>query len=224
MDIDRRVFVKGIVLTSFAGLTINSSLVSLVRAALSTETNSPGRTAALVSDGVRRSSFLQGIAMTPGGAKAEVLTTDLSLAFLKQLNLLLRSEGPARIVGLVDDASSAWMVQIARGANARVPWLGQHFASAEQTRHRIISTDSSARGIVEPAQQSHAPLTMLDASREGALTGSEQCPGILGLLLASCGSQDLGDTQLPATNLKGRPLSGTFASIVIETDGDHKDG
>jgi hypothetical protein len=52
-----------------------------------------------------------------------------------------------RVIGLVDDASGALILSLARSAGARLNWSGQHLTEAGHSRHRLSATTESGACI-----------------------------------------------------------------------------
>jgi hypothetical protein len=138
MDLNRRTFLKGLALSGLAANTPAFASGTI----LSSKTYLP--ITALISGAPEESIFLTGARLAQqqhSPYPITVLRSDLRLDFLQSLYTLL-SDKSVHIVGLVDDAIAAIIVNLARSADARFHWLGQHTASAEYSRHNVLTADS----------------------------------------------------------------------------------
>jgi hypothetical protein len=220
MDADRRQFLKGMALTGLAGASLNRPL--LARAAADGQSARP--TLVLVNGTAERSAFVHGIrAANPAGLSMQ--RADLGLEFLQHLKSALESGQASRVIGLVDDASGALIVDLARSSGARLQWLGQHTLNAGQSRHRVLG-GALARGCAvqlgrqlnacgeafslnEQRVDGRAPLRLAADSRVG--NGSGDWAATLGFVLAAPGAvAPRFGTALP-------PLTGHFVSFSFET-------
>src|SRR5690625_3597332 len=146
MALNRRAFLKGLALSGLAVTT--PALAS--RNVLSSNLHSPKKgtelpIVALVSGALEESAFLTGARFAQQQQHSNfnpiaVVRSDLGVSFLQSLYALLSGE-PTRIIGLVDDASAAIIINLARTADVRMHWFGQHAASAEYSRHNILTAD-----------------------------------------------------------------------------------
>ncbi len=119
MNIERRVLLKGMALGGLAGVAMSSSGLTMANRVMGSQAHPVLPTLALVSGEVAESAFLQGISASPAGGQVKVQRTDLGLSFMLGLDKRLRSGQPQRIIGLVDDASAALIIDLARSAGAR---------------------------------------------------------------------------------------------------------
>ena len=131
MNVERRTVLKGLALSSLAGIAMGSSGLTMAHSVLAAQARPVLPTLALVSNEAAESIFLQGVNASPAGKQVKVQRTDLSLDFMLGFEKRLRSGQPQRIIGLVDDASAALIIDLARSAGARVQWLGQHCAQGQ---------------------------------------------------------------------------------------------
>ncbi|WP_045835765.1 hypothetical protein [Hyphomicrobium sp. 99] len=232
MDVERRSVLNGIALTSLAGVTLNSPVLALANAMPGDQAQPTRPLLTLISGTVERSGFLQGIAAAPQGKIVEVQRTDLSVGFVQAFNQWLRSEWPIRVIGLVDDASGAFIVQLARSAGARLQWLGQHSTDGGHSRHRVLSTEAADCCSAQLGQQLRSCGTpyRLDEQRinsaklhwelpaqlqERAAIEASQWPATLGFALASVGSSQA--ASAPLVDADTLPLLGSFVSFSIES-------
>lgn len=225
MSVDRRFVLKSMVLGGAAGVVLSRSVPALggmppphggIRSAL-----------ALVGSGVAEAAFLQG-ARAAAGAQLRVQPMDRGLGFMLDFEQRLRAGRPLRVIGLLDDAAATLVLDLARSAGARIPWLGQHTAEAGSTRHRLLNTDlaegctrqlsrllhacgagftldEERQGSVAPARQLAGP------ARNGA--GSAQWAAGVGYLLAAL---DTHSSMTPRVSVQGTLPSGSFVSFSIE--------
>ena len=133
METNRRHVLKGMALSSIAGFAISDSTRTLASA-----TSSP--LAVLINDDAVGALFLRG-AVAANGSSRPLQSRGCDVHFMLDLERRLRSRDAMRIIGLLDDASGTLVVDVARSAGARVPWLGQHSAHAGYTRHRLLHAE-----------------------------------------------------------------------------------
>ncbi|AOE83194.1 hypothetical protein [Pseudomonas sp. TCU-HL1] len=225
MNIERRTLLKGMALGGLAGAAMGASSLAMTKAMLGGQTQ-PLPTLVLVDGQAAGNAFLAGVGASAAAGKAEVQRTDLGLDFVLGLQKRLLSGQPQRIIGLVDDASAALILDLARSSGARVQWLGQHSALAGGTRHQLLSADSAQGCALRLGQQLHAcgggfslsgehplggrPLKLASAARSG---GSAQWAASLGHSLASLGTADSGAAPGLASQLPA--LAGQFVSFSI---------
>ena len=229
MNIERRLLLKGMALSSLAGMVVSSSGLTMANTVLGAQARPALPTLALVSGEVAESAFLQGINASPAAKQVKIQRSDLSLDFILSLEKRLRSGQPQRIIGLVDDASAALIIDLARSAGARVQWLGQHRATANASHHRLLSAEAASDcapqlglnlnacgtgfSLIEQRIHGHqAPLQASAAPRNNA--GSEQWAATLGYTLAALGTANVGQAPLVAS--RPSPLTGNFVSFSIE--------
>lgn len=229
MDVERRFVLNGMAAIGLAGLTLANPVRSLANSAAPDPSRPSRPTLVLISRDVERSAFLAGIAASAAGEAVQVLRASIDLAFLQSLDQMLRAEPPLRMIGLVDDASAALIVELARAAGARQQWLGHHSAGPGQSRHSLLSVDLAQGCAGQLSQQLNAcgeafnlderHLDNARASFEGAAQtwggGGTIWPAHLGYLLAS-----LGEAQAPpfdARMFSADPLSGHFVSFSIQS-------
>jgi hypothetical protein len=229
MHVTRRSFIKSVALGGFAGVLMARPGRTLARAAAGVRTRP---VLALVSGVAERSAFLQGIAETVPGEFLQVQRADHGMGFVRDFNQLLRSGQPTRIIGLVDDASAALIVELARASGARVPWLGYHAASSGHSRHRLLSTESTrgcairlgrqlsayGAGFSLSEQRPHHAETSFELAarpRNGAAGDSDRWAAALGFILAAPDTAQSAWAP-PATGTRP-PLAGNFVSFAIET-------
>lgn len=200
MNVTRRFILKGIALGGLAGTAMGRLDLSLADSAPAAQIRPARPTLVLVSGEAEHSGFLRGIAAALPGGQPRVQRTDLGMGFIRNLNQLLRAGQAVRIVGLVDDASAALIVELARASDARLQWLGCHSAEAGQSRHRPLG-DNAFSGL--------AARLYDDAARD-----SGQWTATLGFALASPG---IGQTATAPVLAAQPPLTGHFVSFAIET-------
>jgi hypothetical protein len=66
---------------------------------------------------------------------------------MQSLRELLRSDSPVQIIGLVDEGTGAFIIQISRASGARPPWLGQHAAIGPHVRHHIMQARQTGHTV-----------------------------------------------------------------------------
>jgi hypothetical protein len=141
----------------------------------------------------------------------------------------LKNACVAAIIGLVDDASAALIVDLARSAGARVQWLGQHRATPHASQHRLLSAEAASgcapqlglslnacgSGFSLTEQRMHSLQAPLQASATARnRDSSDQWAATLGYTLAALGTTS--DRQAPLIARRPVPLTGNFVSFSIE--------
>ena len=225
MTVDRRFVLKGMVLGGAAGLVLSRSVPVLGSVPPAQGDIRP--TLALVGSGAAESAFLQGAAAA-AGPHLRVRQLERSLDSMLDFERRLRTE-PMRLIGLLDDASAALLLDLARSAGARVQWLGQHSVEGGSTRHRVLNTDLAEGCSRQLSRQLHAcgaGFTLYE-ERQGSAAPSRQLAGParrgahsaqwaagVGYLLAALGSRPTG---IPPILAQSAPTSGSFVSFSIES-------
>lgn len=229
MSVNRRFVLKGMALGSAAALALGGSAQALADIATAPAGNAVATPAlVLVNGGAAEADFLHG-AGAALGSQMRIQRVGSDLAFMLDFERQLRSGQPLRVIGLLDDACAALVVDMARSAGARIQWLGQHTAAAGLTRHRLLNTDiaegcsrqlsrqlhacGAGFSLSEERQNSVAPPRQLAATpRRGNPSG--QWASSLGYLLASLGTgQRMSSPRAPAAS---EALTGSYVSFSIE--------
>lgn len=239
MDPNRRTFLKGVALTSLAVATpgfASGNILSDKANLLNGGTNLPITT--LINGLPEESAFLAGIRCAQQQQRSNdpirVQRCDRGLNFLQSLQTLLHSGRPTEIIALVDDASAAIIVDLARSAGVRMHWLGQHAVSAGQSRHSILTTDSGYGRGLRLAQQLNAggsgfsltdepPMAAgPDGLRRMAFT-TQQAPqngswaASLGFALTSLAANPIAQPAGATSSAVSTPLLGNFVSFSFQT-------
>lgn len=218
MDVDRRQFLKSMALAGLAGASLHRPIVAMAAA----EGQSTRPITVLVNGTVERSGFVHGVrAATPA---VSLLRADLGLDFLRHLKSVLESGQAGRVIGLVDDACGALIVDLARASGANLQWLGQHAADAGRSRHRVLGgqladgcavrlgehldTCGGNFDLSERRVGGGTPLQFSADLREGNYEGD--WTAALGFALAAPGA--VAPRFRPAP-----PLTGHFVSFLLET-------
>ncbi|MCK0509660.1 hypothetical protein [Aromatoleum buckelii] len=229
MSVNRRFVLKSMALGSIAGVTMGSAV-----RALAAGTAAPSATAAarpvlaLANEGAAQSIFLYG-ALAAGGPRLQVQRVGCDPGFMLDFERQLRSRQPMRVIGLLDDASAALLVDIARSGGARMQWLGQHTVEAAFSRHHLLDTDSAEGCSQQFSRQLQAcgagfslneerqngpigPRRMSGPSRSAGQ--SAQWASSIGYLLASLGTRTT--LTAPLAPVASTPITGSFVSFSIE--------
>jgi hypothetical protein len=226
---DRRSIIKGMALCGLAAPLLGTIPQVLAGGSDPGETPAALPTWALVPGDGTASPFLQGVrAGTPASA-LQVSPASGEVAFLLGFERRLRQGPPLRVIGLLEDAVATPLLDAARGAGTRLPWLGQHTAEAGRTRHRLWTTAMAtgcARQLGRHLQACGADFVLDEECADGnpavrQLAGPgrsdahpDQWAAGIGCLLASMGQRDaaLPPLRRPRT---GAPLAGSFVSFLI---------
>ena len=229
MSVDRRFVLKGMAWGSLAGLTMGASLPSLAGVSGAPGAGAGSRPVlALVGRETADSAFVEGVRAS--GNPMQLHKMDSSLSVMQQLDMQLRSGKPMHIIGLLDDATAALVIDQARSAGARVNWVGQHMASAGQSRHHLLNTSLAEGCSRQMSRQLHACGAGFSLSEERSgsaaparqlagpartMAHSEQWAASLGYLLGSLGVRR--PAMAPLVTDNRMPLNGSFVSFSIET-------
>jgi hypothetical protein len=210
MDINRRVVLQGIALTSLTGLATPAWTTPF-------STDAPPLFV-LVNDDRAGRMFLRGAAQARHSLAAMTVSTDLTA--MLDLERLFRRNAGRRIVGLLDDASGTLAVDLARSAGASVTWLGYHAAQGDFSRHRLLNIESA-----DPWAQSFGQHLVACGNAFELITRSQHvcqprpaAPSVswasmLGRTLASLHSQPVTALPDPADNAA---MDGQFVSFLVE--------
>ena len=212
MSIKRRSVLKGLALGGLAGMTPVSASLASMGTFIRIPTRKP--LLVLVSSAEAEAAFAAGAQANPSAGAATVLRTGHGLEFISALQRQLNASNNERIIGLVDDASGALIMDLARSAGARLIWSGQHVTEGGQSRHRlsVVSDATDCMGqfaslIDGCSRQSSLPEQTLAAGRQWA--------SALGFSLAS---PDPGRRYLRAAPpVRAAALTGHYVSFSIET-------
>nr|MBO2488679.1 hypothetical protein [Gammaproteobacteria bacterium] len=130
----RRAVLKSLAISS-AGLAM-----ARPRGTVASASGDGRRLLALVNDDPAGAAFLRG-AMAAGAVllQARIISSDVQA--LLALERELRQADGLRVIGLLDDATGTLVVDLARGAGARISWLAQHATSTEGSRHLVFDID-----------------------------------------------------------------------------------
>lgn len=226
MSVNRRFVLKGMALSSIAGLAINSSVRALAGTTATAPTaNTSAPVLVLLNEGAAESGFLYGTTAA-SDSQLTVQRVGADLGFVLNFERQLRSGQPMRVIGLLDDASATLLVDIARSAGARMQWLGQHTANLRFTCHHLLSTalaESCSLQLTRQLQACGAGFNLQEERQSGLMTSrllaaptqqDNQWIPSLGYLLASLGA----DAAVPAPMMPvgSKPLTGSFVSFSIE--------
>lgn len=228
MNVERRSLLKGMALGGIAGVALSSSGLSLANSVLGRHVPAQAASLALVSAEVAGSAFVQGLQASPAAPPLQVMPAALDLTALLALQQRLGSGQPQRLIGLLDDASAALLVDLARSVGARVQWLGQHSSVAGRSQHRLLSAQTThgcalqlgqqlhtcGQGFSLHEQRLHTPTPTLQLASARHSQGSDQWAATLGYALSVLGSTDTGQAPLVAS--RPATLTGTYMSFSIE--------
>ncbi|NBF12727.1 hypothetical protein [Pseudomonas sp. Fl4BN1] len=228
MNIERRSLLKGMALGGLASVTVTGSGLSLANSVLGSPSGKVLPTLALVSTAVADSAFVQGINASSVARQVSVQRCEGNLDFILALQQRLGSGQPQRIIGLLDDASAALVLDQARSAGARLQWLGQHHSDARTSRHQLLSAEAANGCALQLGLQLNACGAGFSLSEQRLLAqpafqasarardprSAEQWAATLGYNLAQLARGTLGEA--PLASPRATPLSGHFVSFSIE--------
>jgi hypothetical protein len=226
MPMNRRTVIQGIALGSVAGFALDSVARD---SAFRAENPATAPLLALVSASSSvGAQFLSGVHAS-GAWPVQAASIGDELHSMLELERHFRSLTGARIVGLLDDATGTLVVDLARGAGARLQWLGQHTSQATLSRHHFVHARDAAPGIQWLARQMQscgAPFHIADQSYGDRAARYQwrdlrssnvpfvSWPAAIGQLLGTFNRAPAVDA--PATSDTG-PVDGRYVSFLIET-------
>ncbi|NMG53805.1 hypothetical protein [Aromatoleum aromaticum] len=229
MSVNRRFVLKSMALSSIAGVTMGSAVRAFAAATAGSSATAAARpVVALANEGAAESIFLYG-ALAASDTRLQVQRVGRDPGFVLDFERQLRSRQPMRLIGLLDDASAALVVDMARSGGARVQWLGQHIAEAGFSRHHLLNTDSAegcsqqfsrelqacGAGFSLNEERQNGPIVPRRMSGPSRGTGqSAQWASSIGYLLASLGTRMTLTAPLAPT--ASAPITGSFVSFSIE--------
>lgn len=124
MNTTRRHVLKSML--TVAGVSGTALPLGLSAAAVAEAVTNQKSTVVVVSPDYVGQQFLSGFQAQRSAHVAQVLDSSTDLSFIQQLQQVLQAKSAHRVVGLVDDASATLIMDLARSANARLIWEGQH--------------------------------------------------------------------------------------------------
>ena len=218
MDVDRRQFLKSMGFAGLAGASRHRPLWAMTAA----EEQSTRPITVLVTGTAERSGFIHGVhAANPA---VSLLRADLVLDFIRHLKNVIESGRAARVIGMVDDACGALIIDSVRTSGAKLQWLGQHAVDAGRSRHRVLGGALADSCAIRFGEQLDAcggnfnltgqrlggdtPLQLAADLREGKHEGD--WTAALGFALTAPGA------AVPRFR-PAAPLMGHFVSFLLET-------
>lgn len=154
MTMSRRTILKRLAFGGAAAPVLTRSLPSLAAAA--TDVSTAPATLLLVPAGTRGNAFEQGARAAIGDARLVVQEARIDLAFLREIEAVVRRGMQTRVIGLLDDAVATPLLDVARGAGVPLFWLGHHNVGREGARHRCqptAGTEACARFLAVGGEQ-----------------------------------------------------------------------
>lgn len=145
MDVKRRNLLKGITATAAVSMVaprvvfadpIEQALVTLRETSAGDLVQKP--VIAVAIESFKNSAFME--AIRTAKPKAEVILDGLDFSALQKL--LTQREN--NLVGIIDHANAAVLVQLSRHYDAKIHWLGQHGIYEHSTSHNIFKSGDSA--------------------------------------------------------------------------------
>jgi hypothetical protein len=227
MDLKRRTLLKGITATAAVSLVashvtfanpIEDGLVSLRKSSASKITDKP--ITGVVSQAYKNSAFAQGL--ESAHPTKTVLLDQVNLAILTEL----LSQTSTNLVGIIDHANAAVLVQLTRTYNAKIHWLGQHSLQPNGNSHNILrsgNTDNCQENLVKDFSSCPAPhqvreqgLSTLKIVGKEEFQHTQQWAANLALALTDLKNPSPNYSQLKLTS-KNQPIQGSALTFFIET-------
>lgn len=226
MNLHRRSLLKGMALGGLGTVAMAHSGLSLAGLAHSS-VHQP--LVVLVTNPQAESAFVMGVQAQRNGHPVKIMRTDLGMKFIADLQAQLSNAPGTRLVGLVDDASAALVLDLARSSGATVQWTAQHSVQGAHSQHAVLagraadgcsvtlghslSQCGSGFALREEQPFSHQADRQLNAAaRHDA--HADQWATTLGYSLAGLGQPQL--DQAPQVNRASHQLQGQFVSFSIQ--------
>jgi hypothetical protein len=226
MDVKRRILLKGITATAAASLVashvsfadpVEKALVKLRESSAGDLVQKP--ITAVSNEAFKNSAFMQALVQAQPSQSVILRAVD----FEAQRQLLAQKN--TNLVGIIDHANAAVLVQLARHFDAKIHWLGQHAINRESTSHNIFrSGDSQACqvSLVEELNRcgdSHTVFEQgLNPTRiKGSASAAHPQAWAAQLALAL---HDIGKgihSSAPVLNQPNQPINGSAVTFLIET-------
>lgn len=144
MDVKRRTLLKGITATAAVSLVaprvvfadpIDSALIRLRETSAGDLVRKP--ITAFSNESFKTTTFME--AISRARPNRQVILRGVDFAALRQL--LAQKE--TNLVGIIDHANAAVLVQLSRHYDAKIHWLGQHAIYDHSTAHNIFKSGDS---------------------------------------------------------------------------------
>ena len=143
MNVSRRFVLKGMALSGMAGVATAHGVLPAMANSLAgmSGRHAHDQTLVLVGAGLTESPFVAG-AQAAAGARLQtrVLTHELDGLLAFERGLRVRG---LHVIALLDDATATLALDLARGAGARVQWVGHHAGEEGFSSHSVLSTEAS---------------------------------------------------------------------------------
>jgi hypothetical protein len=226
MDVNRRILLKGITATAAVSMVaprvvfadpIDNALVKLRESSAGDLVRKP--VTAVSSESFKKSAFMQAIDAVQPNRK--IILRDVDFEVMRQL----LSQKETNLVGIIDHANAAILVQLTRHFDAKVHWLGQHAVYEHSTTHNIFRSGDSLScqtSLIEElgrCDDSHAIFEQgLNPTRiTGKATAaySQEWAGHLALALHDIGKG--ADSAPLVLNQPDQLISGSVVTFLIET-------
>lgn len=205
MDVDRRVVIQVLAMSPLAAAapTLAANTAFAATSPLCIISNVDAEHAGFLRGARNARRLLQPL------EEPSVLRSDLGLDFVAQLRGRLTDHTPTRIIGMVDDATAAIVIGLARSADVDLHWLGQHRCVPDQQRHTLVrASDNVCSRLVALLQDCSDHHRSLPAWAE-----------MLGSTLAGLDSTPLDPSARPATLLHR-----SFVSFSFDTRSERHHG
>lgn len=231
MDVSRRFLLKGMAVGTAATLAgAKISIADPLATPLATlRETTAGQLAAkpviaLVNSNYAPTAFTEGLQQAKPVVERTILqNAPLDLA---QINKLL-AQKDHHIIGLVDDASAAIFVQVARQQGAKVHWVGQHAINARSTNHNILRSGNSescsatlqanAAACQQPHNFNEQGLAQALPAATQTAAHPQQWVADLAVSLASLSQGSAQQTAAAPIAHSVPTIKGTAVSLFIET-------
>jgi hypothetical protein len=226
MDVKRRLLLKGMTSTAAVSMVaphvafadpIERALVTLRETSAGDLVQKP--IAAVAIESFKNSVFMQ--AICAAHPAEEIILGGVDFSTLSELF----TQKENNLVGIIDHANAAVLVQLCRHYNAKIHWLGQHAIYNHSTSHNVFkSGDSSSchASLLEglsACEASHAVreqgLNSTKISGKATAVHPQAWAGHLALALHDVGK---GTANTPLVlNQPSQLISGSAVTFLIET-------
>lgn len=226
MDVQRRILLKGMTATAAMSMITPHNVFSepLEQAVIMLRETSAGglvcKPITLVSSEAFQASTFVHAARRLQPAQ-QVVLKGVDIVSLQQL----LSQKSTNLVGIIDHANAAVLVQVARHLGAKVHWLGQHSLKEESTAHNILKSGDSRpchSALVEGLEQCEAAHAVREQGLpstailgDASATHSQSWAGQLAVALHDVGKGVAHSTA--EINPSSQLMYGTAVTFLIET-------
>lgn len=230
MDLKRRVLLKGITATAAASMIaprvafadpIERALITLRETSAGDLVQKP--VTAVATESFKASVFMAAIRVAQPAKEVILKAPDFSV--LQQL----LTQKDTNLVGIIDHANAAVLVQLCRQYDAKIHWLGQHATYGKSTSHNIFKSGDGQvchRSLIEglgDCESQHAVreqgLNATQVSGNASAAHSQAWAAQLALALHDLGKGGESKSFNPVSSqiIPQQIINGSAVTFLIET-------